>query len=181
MSMDDAAFVQRVLRLRAQRLAAARTVVEDRPAGTAALCVRVAAELYAIPLDVLTEVLPLRQTTPVPGLSRHLLGVTNVRGEIRPVLNLHDMLGLPEPGDAGRGSVAFLRAPGREVGLRVDEVQRIRFIADDSLTLPLLAGNGLPQRFISGITADTVILLDPHQILALDVLKDRRSDYICVT
>lgn len=176
-SAEDPAFVEQVLKVRARRLAAARAAAVQKPAGVAVLAFRIAAEAYGLPLSALSEVMPLSACTPVPGLPQHLLGVTNVRGEIRPVLNLHAMLTLPEPEAGQRPYAVFLRAAGREVGLRVDAVERIRFVDDDTLTLPHEAANGLPQRFVSGITPDTLILLDPRQILALDVLQDRRSDY----
>lgn len=176
-SVEDPAFVEQVLKLRAQRLAAARTATVQKPVGVAVLAFRIASEAYGLPLAALSEVMPLAACTPVPGLPQHLLGVTNVRGEIRPVMNLHAMLTLPEPDPDQRPYAVFLRSPNRDVGLRVDAVERIRFIDEGSLTLPNEAANGLPQRFVAGITPDTLILLDSRQILALDVLQDRRSDY----
>lgn len=173
----DPAFVERVLKLRARRLAAGRVLEDERPQGLAVLCFAVGAETYALPLSDLAEVMPLAQWTPVPGLAQHLLGVTNVRGEIHPVLNLHAMLTLPEPDEGARAYVAFLRAPGRAVGVRVDGLARILFIDPQALTVPHEAANGLPQRFVAGITPDTLILLDSRQILALDLLQDRRADY----
>lgn len=174
---DDPAFIDQVLKIRARRLAAARSNLEDRPLGTPVLCFRIGSESYALSLADLTEVMPLGAWTPVPGLAQHLLGITNVRGEIRPVLNLHAMLTLPEPEGGADAHVVFLRAPGREVGLRVEGLNRIRFIDTGQLTVPHEAANGLPQRFVAGITPDTLILLDARQILALDVLQDRRAEY----
>lgn len=171
------AFAEAVLKLRAKRLAAPRTVVEDRPAGMAVLCFRVGAERFGLPLAALTEVMPLSGSAPVPGQAQHLLGVTNLRGEIRPVLDLHVMLSLPAPEEGQRAYVVFLARDDGEVGLRVDELERIRFVDADTLTVPHEAGNGLPQRFVAGITPDTLILLDVRQILALDVLQDRRAAY----
>jgi len=178
-TMDDPIFVEQVLRIRAHRLAAARTVVEDKVPGTAVLCFGIGAETYALPLSDLSEVMPLAQWTPVPGLAQHLLGVTNVRGEIRPVLNLHAMLTLPEPDPAQqpRFYVVFLRVPGREVGLRVDSLSRICFIDSQDLTVPHEAANGLPQRFVAGITPETLILLDSRQIQALDLLQHLRAEH----
>jgi purine-binding chemotaxis protein CheW len=178
---DDPAFIEQVLKVRARRLAAARTIADDRPQGMAVLCFDIGAESYALPLSDLAEVMPLAQWTPVPGLAQHLLGVTNVRGEIHPVLNLHAMLTLPEPEADARAYAVFLRGKNRAIGLRVDGLSRIRFIDVPSLTLPHEAGNGLPQRFVAGITPETLILLDSRQILALDVLQDRRADYRRVT
>ncbi|MEW5728097.1 MAG: chemotaxis protein CheW [Pseudomonadota bacterium] len=177
--VDDPAFVEHVLKLRARRLARVRAADRDEgPLGQAVLCFRVLGETYAVPLDDLAEVMPLSAWTPVPGQAQHLLGVVNVRGEIRPILDLHAMLGLPRPETGERGHVAFLKAGGgREVGLRVDALDRIAFIDPATLTRPHEAANGLPQRFVAGITPDTLILLDVRQVLALDVLQDRRSEY----
>jgi purine-binding chemotaxis protein CheW len=172
-----AAFTESVLKLRAKRLAAPRTLVDVSPAGLAVLCFRVGAERFGVPLDALTEVMPLNAWTPVPGQTQHLLGVTNLRGEIRPVLDLHVMLSLPAPEDGLRAHVVFLKRDDGEVGLRVDALDRIRFVDSATLTVPHEAGNGLPQRFVAGITPDTLALLDVRQILALDVLQDRRAGY----
>lgn len=175
---DDPAFVEQVLRQRARRLAEPRATDEDQaPHGVAVLCFAIGREAFAVPLADLSEVMPLAAWTPVPGLSRHLLGVTNVRGEIRPVLNLHDMLTLPEPDAKEPAHVVYLRRSGREVGLRVESLRRIRFIDTTALTVPHETANGLPQRFIAGISPDTLILLDARQILALDVLQDTRAEY----
>jgi purine-binding chemotaxis protein CheW len=176
-TMDDPTFVEQVLKVRARRLATARHNLDARPQGTGVLCFGIGNESYALPLANLSEVMPLGAWTPVPGLAQYLLGVTNVRGEIRPLLNLHAILSLPEPAAGSPGHVVFLRIPGREVGLRVDQLSRISFIDDDRLTVPHESTNGLPQRFVAGITPDTLILLDARQILALDVLHDRRADY----
>ncbi|HSV28428.1 MAG TPA: chemotaxis protein CheW [Candidatus Omnitrophota bacterium] len=176
MRLDDPAFVEQVLKLRASRLAQSRDLGDDKPPGIAVLCFRVGGEAYAVPLGELAEVMPLGAWTPVPGQPQQLLGVVNVRGEIRPVLDLHAMLTLPPP-EAGGGYIVFLRAGGREIGLRVDGLDRIRFLDPDTLTRPHESANGLPQRFVAGITPDTLILLDPRQVLALEVLQDRRADY----
>lgn len=165
--------MESVLKMRAERLARPRGDAAVRPQGMAVLCFTVAAETYALPLSALAEVLPLSKWTPVPGMAQQLLGVTNRRGEIQPVLDLHVMLGLPPPDAEAPAYVVFLRAA--EVAVRVEALENIAFIDPQALTLPHLSANGLPQRFLSGITPDTVILLDPQQILALDVLTDRRG------
>ncbi len=171
----DDAFAAAVLAARARRLAAPRDVRDRRPAGTPVLCFAIAQERYALPLAELAEVLPLAAWTPVPGVPQHLLGVTNVRGDIRPVLNLHAMLSLPEPAEGDDAYAVYLRTSGREIGLRVDSLDRIGFIETAGLTRPQKSGNGLPQRYVAGITADTLILLDTRQLLGLDALQDRRA------
>jgi purine-binding chemotaxis protein CheW len=172
----DSAFNSALLKARARRLARPREAVAGPSGGINALSFRIAAERYALRLDTLSEVMPLGAWTPVPGQPQHLLGVTNLRGEIRPVLDLHSLLGLEPPAAATRCWVIFVKSEGSEVGFRVEALESIRPIDPAGLTNPHETGNGLPQRFIAGIAADTLILLDIPQILALDVLRDSRAD-----
>lgn len=168
-------YAEALLRARARRLAAPRGAVAEMAAGIEVLGVRIASERYAVSLETLSEVMVLARWTPVPGQPQYLLGVTNLRGEIRPVLDLHSLLGLAPPPPEARNWVVFLKAGGVEVGLRVDALDRVVSLDPASLTRPHEAGNGLPQRFISGIAPDALILLDTAQLLALDALKDTRA------
>jgi len=168
-------FAATLLELRARRLAVTRQDEDDHPVGTNALCFGIGGETYALPLADLIETMPLGAWTPVPGVSQHLLGVVNLRGEIRPVLNLHAMLGLPEPAADSPALLLFLRGGPGEIGIRAETLDRIRRIDERTLTLPHQSGNGLPQRFIAGISPDTIILLDARQILTVEPLQDRRA------
>jgi purine-binding chemotaxis protein CheW len=172
----DTSFNSALLKARARRLAQPRDHSFERSAGIQVLSFRIAAERYALALSYLSEVMPLSAWTPVPGQPQYLLGVTNLRGEIRPVLDLHSLFGLEAPAAAARCWVVFVKNGRSEVGLRVDALENIRAIDTAGLTNPQTSGNGLPQRFIKGIGADTLILLDIPQILALDVLRDTRAD-----
>ena len=173
---DGSDVFEALLKARARRLAAPRgdaVAADDR---LLALTVRIGAERYALSLDGLSEVMILGKWTPIPGQPQYLLGVTNLRGEIRPVLDLHSLLGLPAPEAGSRAWVVFLKSGGSEVGLRVDGLERVARIDLAAMTRPHETGNGLPQRFISGIGPDALILLDTVQILALDILQDKRID-----
>lgn len=172
---DEAEFAEARLKARARRLAAPRGGEAGEVLdGIDALGMRIAGERYAVAVDDLSEVMALGRWTPVPGQPPYLLGVTNLRGEIRPVLDLHSLLGLTPPATEVRCWVVFLKAGGAEVGLRVDALDRVTRLDPSGLTRPQDSGNGLPQRFISGIAADALTLLDTAQLLALDALVDRR-------
>ncbi|BAE50768.1 chemotaxis protein CheW [Paramagnetospirillum magneticum] len=173
---SEAEFAEGLLRARARRLAAPRGLSDRVEAGFDVLGARIANERYAFPLEALSEVMLLARWTPVPGQPQYLLGVTNLRGEIRPVLDLHSLLGLTPPAPEARTWVIFLKAGGAEVGVRVDGLDRGVRLDPSAMTRPQESGNGLPQRFISGITPDALILLDTVQLLALDALKDTRVE-----
>lgn len=172
---DEAEFAETLLKARARRLAAPRDGVRTEvPAGVEALAVRLGDERFALVLADLSEVIALPRWTPVPGQAAYLLGVANLRGEIRPVIDLHSLLDLPAPEDGGKAWAVFLKSEGGEVGLRVDGLDRVLRLDPQTLARPRDEGNGLPHRFISGIGADALTLLDTEQLLALDALRDTR-------
>ncbi len=117
--------------------------------------IRVGAELYAMPVEHAIEVATLDEVTPVPGSRAEVLGVTNLRGQILPVVDLAQLLGvrraepprdlpahLPAhlPGHLsghlpGRlpahlrarrpGHLLVVEAAGRRAGFAIDEVREV--------------------------------------------------------
>jgi purine-binding chemotaxis protein CheW len=130
-----------------------------------ALVFVVRGEKYCLPVAALAQVLPLAGCSPVPGAPPAMLGVINVRGEIRSVFDLARLLEIPGERDSSRGYVVLVRSGEHEVGLAVDAVHWIervlpaRLIAIDS---PATIARPVRQRTPSRIT---VLAVD--EILAL--------------
>ena len=116
--------IQTAFRQRAIQLAKAD--VRDEPAskGIPALVFRLGQERYAIALGELSEVVPFRGCAAVPGTGPELLGVMNLRGEIRPVIDLGRVLKGSHSSDPG--AVLVLRRPA---ALKVDAVEDLREIS----------------------------------------------------
>lgn len=122
------------------------------------LVVGLGTERYAIELSALAEVLPYRDCTAVPGAPSTLLGVINVRGEIRCVADLARILDLQQRDARADGYVVMLRQ--QHVGLRVDSIDEVRQI-DPSQLVPAGGAEPIPgSRVVKALTADTVILID---------------------
>lgn len=161
----DPARVAQVLRQRARILA------ERRSSGPAVPTEKVLAfhlgqELCALPLTAIAEVQAFRRCTPVPGQAQELLGVVNLRGRIRPVLDLGRMLGSKGGGGTGGGYVLFLRAATGEIGARVDSVAAVHDIQIDALADTGQDGGRLSSRFTRGIAGGALILLDAEAVRA---------------
>ncbi len=162
--------------LRRARQLAERQSFAAKSATFGALIVRLGTERYGIELSALAEVFPYRGCTAVPGAPPALVGVTNVRGDIRSVVDLRRLLDLPPVPTSQRsaeaseerasGYVVMLRQQDRTIGLRVDSIDEVRQI--DPATLS--AGDGqapIPgSRFVKGLTADTVIVIDTGAALS---------------
>jgi purine-binding chemotaxis protein CheW len=159
---ESPARVAAAYRRRAAQLAIAggTTGVEPPEAAAAVLIFSLGQERFAIELHELAEVLPLVLCMPVPGAAAGILGVINLRGELRPIVDLRRLIMRSEDEDANSGFVLLLQRRGRELGLRVDRVAGLGEIARQKV----LAAE--PGRYAQRIAGETLLLLDVEKVLA---------------
>jgi purine-binding chemotaxis protein CheW len=158
--------IEQVYRQRAVRLASVELSRKPPSFGLSALVFRLGQERYAIGLHELAEVLPFRRCVPVPGASRQFLGVINLRGELRSVLNLGILLTPSEGGNGEAGFVLMLRRPGKEIGLKVDRIEELREIQQEELMPPPQGSYGL------GLVSGALTLLNVDRVLQDALLKE---------
>lgn len=155
----DAGRIDDVYRRRAAQLA-------KRPAGraesartTSVLVFSLGAERYGIPINDLAEVLPPSKCTPVPRAPAEILGVINLRGELRSVIDLRLLLSLPPAADESEGSILMIRNRGDETGLKVGRVEKVQTIREDEIASPE-PGADSSNPYIKGLSPDKVIVLN---------------------
>ena len=128
-------------------------------------------ERYGIELQDVAEVFPPVLPTPVPGAAALFSGVINVQGEIRPVVDLRRVLHMEPRAEAGSGAVRtgplarviLLRKGGREMGLQIDSVEHIQWVAAADMQS---ANAGEPHQYITGSTKDLLRLLSTPALFA---------------
>jgi purine-binding chemotaxis protein CheW len=96
-------------------------------------------ELFTINLKSVQEVFVVDSITPVPGMPSGLVGVTNLRGTVIPLLDLRPMFALNS--DVTLRYAVVVKHENWQVGVLVDTVPEIRTIAKDQF-LPAPAGTG---------------------------------------
>ena len=96
-------------------------------------------ELFTINLKSVQEVFVVDSITPVPGMPSGLVGVTNLRGTVIPLLDLRPMFALNS--DVTLRYAVVVKHGNWQVGVLVDTVPEIRTIAKDQF-LPAPAGTG---------------------------------------
>ncbi len=84
---------------------------------------RVASEVYAVPVNHVIEVSELGEVTPVPGSRPEVLGMRNVRGKILPVADLCALLKIRRTSPPRRLLIA--EAADQQAGLAIDEVSEV--------------------------------------------------------
>lgn len=111
-------------------------------------------DTYAIPVDVLTEIIIPQKIFPVPTTPSHVLGVINLRGTIVPIVDIRPALSLPQQSTPGQ--IAIVKYGTLMLGIVVDNVSAVLGIPETSIqALPAETGTQQPgrsrSRFLQGI------------------------------
>jgi purine-binding chemotaxis protein CheW len=95
-------------------------------------------EVYAVDLRHVREVFEVDMITPVPGMPAALVGVTNVRGAVIPVMDLRRMLGVATAGPTPYAVI--IKHGAHQVGVLVERVPEIRTVQTEQF-LPTPSGD----------------------------------------
>jgi purine-binding chemotaxis protein CheW len=104
-----------------------------------AAIVSLGGELFTIDLQNVREVFVVESITPVPGMPSGLVGVTNLRGSVVPLLDLRQLIGLAA--ETALRYAVVVKHGNWQVGVLVDTVPEIRTLSKDQF-LPAPTGTG---------------------------------------
>jgi purine-binding chemotaxis protein CheW len=130
------------------------------------------AEEYGIPISQIQEIDRLAKITKVPKAAEFIEGITNLRGEVIPVLDTRRRFELEVKPSDDHTRIIIVDLGGIKTGLVVDSVREVLNLATKDIAPPPEAiGSGIDQHFISGIgKVDAgkrmIVLLDVEKILS---------------
>jgi len=156
----------RILRERALALAAepARTQALDQSIEVMEFLL--AHERYAIESSHLREVFPLENLTPLPCTPAFVLGIVNLRGEIVSVIDLRKFFDLAQTGLPDLNKVMVIESANMTFGILADAILGVRRIALAEIQPALPTLTGIRERYLKGITAERIVVLDAGKLLA---------------
>ncbi len=126
-------------------------------------------QTFALPLQVIVQILPMMEITPIPHLSRIVTGSINVRGEAVLAISLRRHFNLEEKPPQLYTPLLLLNIQNRPLALIVDEVL-------DVMNLPLEQIDALENILPDGIentpvlqglgyfNEETILVLNPDQL-----------------
>lgn len=127
-------------------------------------------DTYAIPVDLLIEIIIPQKIFPVPTTPSHVLGVINLRGTIVPIVDIRPILSLPH--ETAPGQIAILKSGTMMLGIVVDNVTAVQGLPETSIqSLPAESASrhgGNRSRFVQGIIQQergVVALLNIERII----------------
>lgn len=131
-------------------------------------------ELYGADIAVVREVGPLQRITRVPRTPGYVVGVTNLRGRVIPVVDLRRRLHLPTAAATKSTRIAVAEMEGGQIGMIVDAVLEVQRVPVKEIDPPLLMVSRVDSDYVTGVAKvgqRLIILLDLARIL---VREERR-------
>lgn len=133
--------------------------------------------MYGVNVNQVREVKNFEGVTPVPYAPIYVKGVTNLRGEVIPVIDLRKRFGIAEDNSQGT-NIMIIVQDKHPVGIMVDSVMEV-------LTLPKSDIEANPDNLIidkseavTGVAKhekDLIILLDLLKIISKDALNMKEN------
>jgi purine-binding chemotaxis protein CheW len=120
---------------------------------------------FTLELSSVREIIPCRRMTRLPGASRFVAGLMNVRGTVVTVVDLGARLGEPSSVRAD-ASVMLVDQGGKVVGVAVDEVMDVQGLGDGALEAPTAGGtmDGVVKA-VARLGDEVLVVLDLEAIL----------------
>ena len=109
---------------------------------------RLAEQDYALPIEVVQEVIRAVEPTKLPSAPAFLSGVVNLRGRVTPLVSLRTLLRLPPGEDL---FVVVCRHGGLQVGLQIQAVSAMHRVKQDRIDWAVEALLGVQNEMICGL------------------------------
>lgn len=130
-------------------------------------------QTYGIQISNVSEIIAIKDITPIPQTPDFVAGMVNVRGKVVPIISLRKKFDLP-PKEYDRNTcIAIVYIQGNEMGVIVDAVYEVADIQSSSKEDTPQFGSGVKTEFIEAIAKDQKgikILLDIEKVLTSEEL-----------
>ena len=134
---------------------------------------------FAFAIGGIQEIIVLNDVTPIPQVEDYVEGVTNLRGDIIPVVNLRLLFGMPALGNSSQSRVIVVNTGEKTVGCRVDAVSQVLSIPDAAVEPAPELITGDANRYVQGLAKlenRIIILLNSDELLNPENLEAVRAN-----
>jgi purine-binding chemotaxis protein CheW len=141
-------------------------------------------ENYGVDIAAVDGIVKMQRITAVPRAPSFVEGITNLRGEVLPVIDLRRRFGLPVTETTMETRIVNVEMDGSKVGMIVDAVSEVLRVSEEDIEPPspiitTVDGDWSGRNaFITGIAKvdeRLIILLDLAKVLSLEEQADLRA------
>jgi purine-binding chemotaxis protein CheW len=127
------------------------------------------AELFGVDIAAVESIIKIQPITRMPHAPQFVEGVTNLRGKVLPVIDLHQRFGMPAIPTDKDSRIIVVGIDQLEVGMIVDGVSEVLTINEEIIEEAPAIATTVESSFITGIAKigqRLVILLDLSKVLS---------------
>ncbi len=134
-------------------------------------------EEFGIYIESVREIVRVPEITQLPRAPEFLWGISNLRGDIMPIIDTRKRFSMPETQISERARVLVVDIDGVSSGLVVDEVNEVMRVPKNAIDNPPAAVKGIDKHFLEGIVkADggkrVIMTLNLEEILCTNADKN---------
>jgi len=124
---------------------------------------------YAIPIMKVREIITMPEITILPDSPGYLTGITNLRGSVIPVVNIKQLMHIPENGTVSP-KVIVISCGRTTFGILVDGITGVVSIDEATIEAPETMPHGRADQVkgVAKIGARLIVLLEPKKLIPLD-------------
>lgn len=156
---------KQLLQIRAQELSVESIELEDRSDTIDVVEFELAHERYGIESKWVKEVFPLKELTPMPCTPPFILGITSIRGQIIPVMDIKRFFDLPSTSITNLNRLMIIRGDDMQIGILADAIESVRELEKNAIHEKPGARADKRHDYVKGVTKDHLIVLDAKKIL----------------
>lgn len=154
-----------LLKIRATEMAREPEIAKEASASLNIIAFSLSSEIYGIESDFVSEVYPMKDFTPLPGVPSYIIGVMNVRGKVLAVIDLKKFFHLTANGLGELNKVIILSNDEMEFGILADTVLGAQILSIDEIKPAPKTVSGIGEDYLMGVTADRMIILSAERLL----------------
>jgi len=128
---------------------------------------------YGADIAIVREVSYVTPVTRLPNTPHYVQGVTDLRGEVMPVVDLRTRLGLPARPSDGDSRMMILSVGSLTAALVVDGVEQVATIEEETISQPDASLTVAGQDYVYGVARlgdRLVVLIDLARMLSVAVV-----------
>ncbi len=134
-----------------------------------------AGEQFGIEITAVESIIKMQEITVVPQSPDFVEGLTNLRGDVLPVIDLRKRFGIRPSKNLDEERIVVVEVDGQQVGMIVDAVTEVLTVEGEAIEPPssLVLGNNID--FISGIAKvddQLVTIIDLKKVLVSEEMLE---------
>ena len=135
---------------------------------------RVGGTRYGVDIELVNEILSPLPVTLLPGVTRHVAGVVEVRKRVIPVFDLRSRFNVPEPTDDKSSRMVLVDVNDGPVALTVDGVEEVVTVPREAYQQIAAPGDRSGLGYLKGVVrreGSLVLWIDPRALIPAGALE----------